>query len=101
MSCLKTTTEVRKNLGSLWYYFFDLNIYIFSFLYPAVQEAQRAVEMDQNNRNAHQQLQNAQKALKISKRRDYYKILEVPRTASVRLETYHCVGSSNKFILFF
>jgi len=46
----------------------------------AVREYQKAV--DSGDHSAHGGLQNAQKLLKISKRKDYYKILEIPNNAS-------------------
>jgi len=46
----------------------------------AVREYQKAV--DGGDQSAHQGLNNAQRLLKISKRKDYYKILEIPNSAS-------------------
>jgi DnaJ family protein C protein 3 len=45
---------------------------------------QRAVEMDQGNQQAREGLGRAQRLLKMSKRKDYYKILGVARTATDR-----------------
>lgn len=47
----------------------------------AVHEAQKARDLDQNSREAHDQFAKAQKQLKMSKRKDYYKILGVAKTA--------------------
>lgn len=40
--------------------------------------------MEGGDQGAHGDLQNAQRLLKMSKRKDYYKILELPRTASLK-----------------
>jgi DnaJ homolog subfamily C member 3 len=48
----------------------------------AQDEAQRARDLDGNNQQAYDQFLKAQKLLKMSKRKDYYKILGVPKTAT-------------------
>lgn len=50
----------------------------------AVDEAQRARDLDGQNQKAYEQFQKAQKQLKMSKRKDYYKILGVAKTANDR-----------------
>ncbi|ETW10253.1 hypothetical protein H310_00603 [Aphanomyces invadans] len=48
----------------------------------AVRHHRRAVELDENNRSFHEGLRRAEAALKQSKTKNYYKILDVPRDAS-------------------
>lgn len=50
----------------------------------AVREMRNAVEIDQWNNEARQKLFEAEKLLKMSKRKDYYKILGVEKTASTQ-----------------
>ncbi|XP_041348015.1 dnaJ homolog subfamily C member 3-like [Gigantopelta aegis] len=47
----------------------------------AINDFQRAQQIDEENRRVHDGLNRAQKLLKQSKKRDYYKILGVKRTA--------------------
>lgn len=47
-----------------------------------VQDFQKAAELDTENRQIKEGLARAQKLLKNSKKRDYYKILGLPRTAT-------------------
>lgn len=53
----------------------------FSF-FVAIEDYRRALELDDDNRRARDGMQRAQKLQKQSKRRDYYKILGVKRSAS-------------------
>ncbi|XP_062850276.1 dnaJ homolog subfamily C member 3b [Trichomycterus rosablanca] len=48
----------------------------------AVEDYQEAREFDQDNQEIREGLERAQKLLKISRKRDYYKILRVSRTAT-------------------
>lgn len=48
----------------------------------AVREMKNAVDVDQESNYARQKLFEAQKLLKMSKRKDYYKILDVEKTAT-------------------
>lgn len=50
----------------------------------AIDDFQEANKIDDNNRRASEGLKRAQKSLKQSKKRDYYKILGVKRTARKR-----------------
>ncbi|XP_013387909.1 dnaJ homolog subfamily C member 3 [Lingula anatina] len=50
----------------------------------AVQEYQKATNIDKNNQRAQEGQQRAQKLLKNSQKRDYYKILGVKRNANKR-----------------
>lgn len=50
-----------------------------SVLSPAVEDYQEAREFDQENQEIREGLERAQKLLKISRKRDYYKILGVSR----------------------
>jgi DnaJ family protein C protein 3 len=45
----------------------------------AINDFQKAANMDEGNRRAQEGLNRAQKLLKQSKKRDYYKILGVKR----------------------
>ncbi|XP_052217768.1 dnaJ homolog subfamily C member 3-like [Dreissena polymorpha] len=47
----------------------------------AIKQFQSAMNIDQENRRAREGVERAQKLLKNSKKRDYYKILGVPRSA--------------------
>lgn len=49
----------------------------------AVSDFQKAREKQSNNRSVLEGLNRAQKALKMAKRKDYYKILDVARDAQV------------------
>ncbi|CAH8454491.1 unnamed protein product [Schistosoma turkestanicum] len=48
----------------------------------AISTYQKILEHESNNRNAKEGMKKAQKLLKASNRRDYYKILGVPKSAS-------------------
>mmetsp|Transcript_74838 Transcript_74838/g.132175 ORF Transcript_74838/g.132175 Transcript_74838/m.132175 type:complete len:505 (-) Transcript_74838:234-1748(-) len=48
----------------------------------AAQDIQKARELDQRNQKVHQAEQNLQRLRKMAERKDYYKILGVPKTAS-------------------
>lgn len=48
----------------------------------AIREYKKALEIDSNYQRAKQGLQKAQQRQKLSTSRDYYKILNVPRTAT-------------------
>ncbi|KAK3096296.1 hypothetical protein FSP39_025448 [Pinctada imbricata] len=50
----------------------------------AIKDYQKAVNIDGDNRRAQEGLNKAQKLLKQSKKRDYYKILGVKRTATTK-----------------
>ncbi|XP_075236195.1 dnaJ homolog subfamily C member P58IPK [Lycorma delicatula] len=59
--------------------------YINSEMYDeAVRDYHDALDINDNYQRAKEGMQRAQKLLKISEKRDYYKILEVKRTASKR-----------------
>ena len=51
----------------------------FSFLFTAIKDYQTADGIDNNNQRVQQGLKRAQKLLKQSQKRDYYKILGVRR----------------------
>lgn len=51
----------------------------------AIREFEKAKELDPQNRDIRQQLQNAQLELKKSKRKNYYKILEVDKNSDERV----------------
>lgn len=50
-----------------------------NFNISAINDFQKAVNMEEGNRRAQEGLNKAQKLLKQSKKRDYYKILGVKR----------------------
>lgn len=53
---------------------------VFSLFFPsAVEDYQEAREFDQENQELREGLDRAQKLLKLSRKRDYYKILGVSR----------------------
>jgi len=52
-------------------------------LVTATRDFQKAMEFNQQSHEAHDGMRRAQKLLKMAKRKDYYKILEVPKTATV------------------
>jgi DnaJ family protein C protein 3 len=49
----------------------------------ATRDFQKAMELNQQSHEAHDGMRRAQKLLKMAKRKDYYKILEVPKTATL------------------
>jgi len=49
------------------------------FTFSALDDLQRASQIDENYPGLQEKLQKAQKLLKQSQKRDYYKILGVPR----------------------
>ena len=58
--------------------------YIPFFLFsPAINDFQKAQQIDEDNRRANEGLNRAQKLLKQSKKRDYYKILGVKRSIKI------------------
>jgi len=57
--------------------------YLLIDLFPeAIEDYRRALELEEENRRAREGMQRAQKLQKQSKKRDYYKILNVKRTAN-------------------
>lgn len=62
----------------------DRIIYEWIFFFSAIADYKAALNIDEDNQRAKQGLQRAQKLQKQSETRDYYKILDVPRTASKR-----------------
>ena len=48
-------------------------------LFSAIKDYQEAINIDNNNRRAKEGIDRAQRLLKNSKKRDYYKILGVKR----------------------
>jgi DnaJ-domain-containing protein 1 len=55
----------------------------FPFLVKATRDFQKAMEHNQQSHEAHDGMRRAQRLLKMAKRKDYYKILEVPKTATL------------------
>ena len=70
--CLKSIT------ASLFYAFEDTYCHA-PCLFSAIKEFQRAQNIDGNNQRAQEGVNKAQKLLKQSQKRDYYKILGVKR----------------------
>lgn len=56
----------------------------YSTFFIAIRDYKEALEIDSNLQRARDGLQRAQQRQKLSETRDYYKILNVPRTASKR-----------------
>ena len=54
---------------------------VFNILFDltAIEDLRKAMEIDENYPGIQEKLKKAQKMLKQSKKRDYYKILNVPR----------------------
>lgn len=59
-----------------WAYF------VLFFIFLAVEDYQEAREFDQDSQEIRDGLERAQKLLKVSRKRDYYKILGVSRYAN-------------------
>lgn len=55
---------------------------MFVYLFLAIREFNKALELDRDYQRAVNGLKRAQKLQKISEKRDYYKILNVKRTAT-------------------
>lgn len=65
-----------------FYLYFTINFYVILFRYLAISTYQKILEHESNNQKAKEGMKKAQKLLKTSNRRDYYKILGVPKSAS-------------------
>lgn len=52
------------------------------FLYLAIRDYEHALHIDQDHRKANEGLKQAKKLQKQAERKDYYKILNVKRTAT-------------------
>lgn len=77
MECLLWCLII-SSLSSIWPVCCTLSQSV-SVLSTAVEDYQEAREFDQENQEIREGLERAQKLLKISRKRDYYKILGVSR----------------------